>query len=388
MKKVMTGTETAAIAAQYARVQVVSAYPITPQTMIVEKLSEIIGSGELKARYINVESEHSAMAACIGASAAGARVYTATSSQGLALMHEVLHYAAGARLPVVMANANRGLTPPWNMYCDHGDALAQRDTGWLQYFCADCQDVFDATLIAYRVAEQALLPVMLNLDAFYLTHTSEVVELPEQESADRYLPPYVNPHTLDLDNPFTFGNVCGQEYYTSFKFNLQRETLDAAERWQEASKEFEAIFGRPRPVIEAHRTQDAELVFCSLGTASGTLEAAADLLRIKGVKAGSLRIALMRPLPVERIIPALKGVNELIVLDRDISLGSEGILAHELKAALYGRGADIKISGLIGGIGGQDIRSDDFTAQVLEYKKTNQWPGRRLGQSTWTGVLP
>src|SRR5208283_1612410 len=172
MKKVMMGTEAAALGAKLARVQVVPAYPITPQTVVVENLADIIGRGELKAKYMPVESEHSAMASCIGASLTGARAFTATSSHGLAYMHEMLHYAAGARVPVVMVNCNRAVGPPWNLYCDHTDSLAQRDTGWIQYYCADVQDLLDATLIAYKVAEKVMLPVMINQDGFYLTHTS------------------------------------------------------------------------------------------------------------------------------------------------------------------------------------------------------------------------
>ena len=193
MKKVMMGTEAATMAAKLARVQVVSAYPITPQTVIVESLADIIGRGELKAKYLPVESEHTAMSSCMGASLAGARTFTATSSQGLAYMHEMLHFTAGERVPVVMVNCNRAMAPPWNLYCDHTDSLSQRDTGWIQYYCADAQDVLDAILIAYAVAEQALLPVMINLDAFYLTHTSEPLDVPDQAAVDLFLPPIRRP---------------------------------------------------------------------------------------------------------------------------------------------------------------------------------------------------
>ena len=189
MKTVMMGTEAAAMAVKLARVEVVSAYPITPQTIIVESLADIIGRGELKAKYLPVESEHTAMSSCMGASMVGARVFTATSSQGLAYMHEMLHFTAGERVPIVMVNCNRAMAPPWNLYCDHTDSLSQRDTGWIQYYCADAQDVLDAILIAYAVAEQTLLPVMINLDAFYLTHTSEPLDVPDQAAVDLFLPP-------------------------------------------------------------------------------------------------------------------------------------------------------------------------------------------------------
>jgi len=209
MKQLMMGTEAAALAVRLAKAQFVSAYPITPQTNLVEELSNVIGRGEIKAKYLTVESEHSAMASCIGASLVGARTFTATSSQGLAYMHEVLHYAAGMRLPIVMVNANRALAPPWNLYCDHTDSLSQRDTGWMQYYCSDVQDVIDSVLIAYRVAEQVLLPVMINMDAFYLTHTSEPIEIPDQAEVDRFLPPF-NP-TSKLWQCLWFGPLHGNQ---------------------------------------------------------------------------------------------------------------------------------------------------------------------------------
>src|SRR5512136_644672 len=244
MKKIVMGNEAAALAAKLARVQMVSAYPITPQTVIVENLADIIGRGELKAKYMPVESEHSAMASCIGASMVGARAFTASSSQGLAYMHEMLHYAAGARVPVVMVNCNRALTPPWNLYCDHTDSLAQRDTGWVQYYCADVQDVLDAILIAYGVAEQALLPIMINMDAFYLTHTSEVLDVPDQEKVDIFLPPYQPSGKLNVDDPKTFGNVCGADLFTSIRYKRHCDTLSLEKLWDRTAAEFSDHFDR------------------------------------------------------------------------------------------------------------------------------------------------
>jgi pyruvate/2-oxoacid:ferredoxin oxidoreductase alpha subunit len=386
MKKLMMGTEAAAAAAVLARVQVVSAYPITPQTVIVETLAEVIGRGELEARYLNVESEHSAMASCIGASAAGARVFTATSSQGLALMHEMLHYAAGARTPVVMANANRALTPPWNLYCDHTDSLAQRDTGWLQYYCQDAQDVLDAVLIAYKVAESVLLPVMVNLDAFYLTHTTEAVEVPDQSEVDAFLPPYAPIYKLDVDNPRTFGNVCGADLYTPIKYRRQKETLQAAGAWQEAAEDFAIRFGRKRPALESYHLEDADIALVVMGTAFGAVRLAVDSLRENGVKAGALRVALFRPFPCEDICKALAGLKRVLVLDRDISLGAEGVLAQEIKAALYQNRARAKVDGLIIGIGGRDITPEkvaELTRQALKGRIRADSAGRSL----WVEVM-
>lgn len=386
MKKLMMGSEAAAAAAVLARVQVVSAYPITPQTVIVETLAEVIGRGELKARYLNVESEHSAMAACIGASAAGARVFTATSSQGLALMHEVLHYAAGARTPVVMANANRALTPPWNLYCDHTDSLAQRDTGWLQYYCQDAQDVLDAVLIAYRVAESALLPVMVNLDAFYLTHTSEAVELPDQAAVDAFLPPYAPSHKLDVDNPRTFGNVCGADLYTPIKFRRQRETLAAAQAWRAAADEFAAGFGRLRPAVEGHRLEEADVALVVMGTAFGAARLAVDELRAAGIKAGALRVGLFRPFPCDDICAALAGVKRVLVLDRDVSLGAEGVLAQEVKAALYQQPGRARIEGLIIGVGGRDVTPDKL-AELARQALKGRIRADLAGRTQWVEVM-
>lgn len=386
MKHVMMGTEAAALAAKLARVQVVAAYPITPQTAIVEELADIIGRGELRAKYINIESEHSAMASCIGAAAAGARTFTATSSQGLALMHEVLHYASGGRLPIVMVNANRALAPPWNLYCDHTDSLSQRDTGWIQYYCADVQDVMDAILIAYRVAEKVFLPVMVNLDAFYLTHTSEPVEVPEQASVDRFIPYFLPKDRLDVDNPKTIGNVCGADFYTSLKYKRQKKMLTVGQQWNEAAAVFENVFGRSRCVTESYRTEDAVLVIICIGTAAGAIRLAADRLREQGIAAGSLRLAMVRPFPAADIQAALTNARHVMVIDRDVSFGAEGIVAQEVKAALFGRSREMKFHGFVAGIGGNDI-SPDSVVQLALQALTGNGAAVQAGNSFWGEVL-
>ena len=387
MKKVMMGTEAAALAAKLARVQVVSAYPITPQTVIVEELADIIGRGELAAKYINVESEHSAMASCIGASASGARTFTATSSQGLALMHEVLHYAANGRFPIVMANANRALTPPWNLYCDHTDSLSQRDTGWIQYYCSDVQDVLDAILIAYRVAEIVSLPVMINLDAFYLTHTSELLDVPEQDAVDRFLPPFRPVFKLDTDDPKTFGNVCGSDLYTSIKFKHQQDTLAATAVWNKMADAFADQFGRRHPAVAPYRTEDAELVIIGIGTATGAIRLAVDRLREEGIAAGSLGLSMVRPFPYADVLSALENTRHVMVVDRDVSFGAEGILAQEVKAGLFDRGTDCRFHGFIAGIGGNDISSDGII-QLARQALTGKEETSKTGNSFWTEVLP
>jgi pyruvate/2-oxoacid:ferredoxin oxidoreductase alpha subunit len=387
MKKVMTGNEAAAVAAKLARIQVVSAYPITPQTVIVESLSEMIGRNELKARYMPVESEHSAMASVIGASMTGARVFTASSSHGLVYMHEMLHYAAGARVPVVMVNCNRALGPPWNLYCDHTDSLAQRDTGWSQYYCADVQDVLDAILIAYYVAEQAFLPVMISMDAFYLTHTSEIADVPDQEAVDIFLPPFKPSDKLDVNDPKTFGNVCGANLFASIKYGRHRDTLSLEEVWDRASTRFCDHFNRPHPAVEAYKTEDAYVCVVATGSAGGAIRLAVDRLRQEGVRAGGLRLAMVRPFPRRAFEKAIPTARHMIVIDRDVSFGAEGILAQELKAFLFDHHRDVKLTGFVAGVGGNDI-STDTVVGLVQQAILGVGTAVEAGTTLWTDVLP
>jgi pyruvate/2-oxoacid:ferredoxin oxidoreductase alpha subunit len=387
MKQVMMGTEAAALAAKLAKIQVVSAYPITPQTVIVENLADIIGRGELEARYIPVESEHTAMASCVGASMAGARSFTASSSQGLAYMHEMLHYAAGARVPVVMVNCNRALTPPWNLYCDHTDSLAQRDTGWVQYYCANAQDVLDAILIAYAVAEQALLPVMINVDAFFLTHTSEILDVPDQSAVDDFLPPFRPENRLDVNDPKTFGNVCGADLFTSIKFKRHCDTLSLEKLWDKTAGEFQNRFNRSHTAVEAYRTEDADVCILGLGTVTETVRLAVDRLREKGIKAGGVRLAIFRPFPKEGFQKAVANAKHVIVIDRDISFGAEGIVAQEIKAGLFDRHEYVKLTGFVAGVGGNDITVEKILALVLQ-GISGSGDAVSDGNSLWAAVLP
>ena len=387
MKEVMMGTEAAARAAKLARVQVVSAYPITPQTVIVENLADIIGRGELKANYMPVESEHSALASCIGASMAGARAFTATSSHGLVYMHEMLHYAAGARVPVVMVNCNRALGPPWNLYCDHTDSLSQRDTGWIQYYCADAQDVLDAILIAYGVAEQALLPVMINVDAFYLTHTSEVLDVPDQDKVDTFLPPYQPPSKLDVDDPKTFGNVCGADLFTSIKYKRHCDTLSLEKLWDRTAAEFYGHFNRMHPTVETYRTDDADMCIIGIGTGTGAMRLAVDGLREEGLKIGCLRLSMIRPFPLEGFKRATANAKQVIVIDRDVSFGAEGIVAQEVKAGLFEHHADVTLTGFIAGVGGNDLSVETIVPLVRQAISGNG-TAVEAGTTFWSGVLP
>lgn len=387
MKKVMMGTEAATMAVKLARVQVVSAYPITPQTVIVESLADIIGRGELKAKYMPVESEHTAMSSCMGASMVGARAFTATSSQGLAYMHEMLHYTAGERVPVVMVNCNRALGAPWNLYCDHTDSLSQRDTGWIQYYCADAQDVLDSILIAYAVAEQALLPVMINLDAFYLTHTSELLDVPDQETVDLFLPPYRALSKLDTDDPKTFSIVCGADLFSSIKYKRQRDTLAVARLWDQVAERYNSHFNRLHPTVEAYRMEDADLCIVGIGTAIGTIRLVVDRLREEGLKAGSLRLAMIRPFPLEGLQRATAKAKHVIVIDRDVSFGAEGIVAQEVKAGLFEHRGDLKVTGFVAGVGGNDVTVDTIIP-LIQQAISGDGDAVEAGMSLWAEVLP
>jgi pyruvate ferredoxin oxidoreductase alpha subunit len=361
MKEVMMGDIAVARGVKLARVEVIAAYPITPQTIIVEELSEICGRGELKARFIKVESEHSALACCMGASMAGARTFTASASQGLLLMHEMLHWSAGARTPIVMANVNRAIAPPWNLWSDQTDSLSQRDTSWIQLYCENNQEVIDTMIQAYRIAETVYLPVMVVLDAFILSHTSEVVDVPEQEDVDRYLPPFKAALTLDTDDPRAFGSISGPMEYQKLKMARHEDMMGAVEVARRADDEFGEIFGRKYGIAEPYRCEDAELILLTSGALGGTAKIAVDALRDSGAAVGALRVRLFRPFPADEIADAIGGAPKVAVIDRNLSVGAGGIFAQELKAALYDRERRPVVCGFTGGYGG-----GDFTPEVVE----------------------
>ncbi|MBI2267182.1 MAG: pyruvate ferredoxin oxidoreductase, partial [Armatimonadetes bacterium] len=308
---VMEGSHAASYAAKLARVQVISAYPITPQTGVVEKLSEMCASGELPARFIKVESEHSAMAACVGAQAAGARTFTATSSQGLALMHEMLHWAAGGRLPVVLLNVNRSMGPPWTIYCDQNDSLSQRDTGWLQIYCESNQEVLDSVLHAFRVGEQTLMPCMVNLDAFFLSHTTEPVAVPSQALVDEYLPPYDPPYKLDPSEPHTFGGLARPDTYMELRYKMHLAQEEAKGLFKKADEEYGKLFGRTYGgLVDTYRMDGAEVALVTAGTAASTSRIVVDDYRARGIKLGLIRIRVFRPFPAEDLLDLIRPLKK------------------------------------------------------------------------------
>ena len=354
-RMLLTGNHAVAWGARLARPKVVPVYPITPQTPVLELLTEFHAAGEFDAEMLTPESEHSVMAACIPASLAGVRVFTATASQGLMLMHELLHYASGARAPIVMANVNRTIASPWGFWPDQTDSLAQRDTGWIQFYVESAQEALDSVIQAFRIAERVLLPVMVNLDAFYVSHALEPVELPTQEAVDAYLPPYAPEHFLDPARGESWGNVVSQELYCRHRRDIGEAMDRVPAIAAQADQEWQRRTGRGWGVMERYRCEGADLVITSLGSMCGTAREAVDVLRAAGHAVGLLKLRLFRPLPLAALRAALAGVHDVLVLDRNFSPGAGGVLHQELRAALYGMQAAPRIHGLLAGVGGVNV---------------------------------
>lgn len=355
MKKVLMGNHAATLGATLARAQVVAAYPITPATQVVELIAEMSAKGEYKGQFLRVESEHSAMAALLGAATAGARCFTATSSQGLAYMHEMLHWVSGARLPVVMVDVNRALASPWNLWTDQTDSLSQRDTGWLQFYCATNQEVLDTVLQAYRVAERVSLPAMVILDGFTLSHVYEPVEVPTQAQADEYLPPWTPERRLDPARPAGFGALEGPKEYLRLRRRLALDMERAEDEVDRAGSQFGRLFGRDYSCVETYRCTDADTLLLTSGAVGSTAKQAVDELRDEGFKAGVVRVRLFRPFPAKSLRRILRRSQRVAVVDRNFSQGQQGIFCEELKAALYGLEERPEIYGYVAGLGGGDI---------------------------------
>jgi pyruvate ferredoxin oxidoreductase alpha subunit len=350
-------------AAKLANADVIAAYPITPQTHIVEHLAELVANGELDAEYIPVESEHSVMSACLGASAVGARTFTATAGQGLELMHEVLYVASSMRLPVVMAVANRALSAPLSVWGDQSDVMAVRDTGWIQLFVENGQEAVDNVLCAFRIGEdpRVLLPVMIHLDGFYLSHVVEPVLFPEQSQVDRFLPLFKHPMPLHPDRPVTMGAFAPPFIYSEAK-KAQEVNLEAAkEVILECWGEFGNLFGRYYSPVEHYHSEDAKVLLLTLGSFSETAMTAVDKMRGEGRVVGVVRLRLWRPFPFAEIRQAVRNAEVLIVLDKAISFGGPGgPVCSEVRSALYGEDKKPKVIGFVGGLGGRDITPAGF----------------------------
>ena len=351
----LTGNQAVAWGARLSRPKVVPVYPITPQTPVLEQLTEFQAEGSFDAEIITPESEHSVMSACIPASLVGMRVFTATASQGLLLMHELLHYASGARAPIVMANVNRTVASPWAFWPDQTDSLAQRDTGWIQYYVESAQEALDTVIQAYRVAEQVLVPAMVNLDAFYVSHAMEPVQIPSQEVVDAYLPAFDPPHKLDTDKVESWGNVISQEMFFRHRQDLGEAMARVPTLTAQADHEWAQLTGRSYGVIERYRCDGARTVIVTMGSMCGTARDAVDMLREAGQDVGLVKVRLFRPLPAAALREALVGVEDAVVLDRNYSPGHGGVLHQELRAALYGGNVTPRIHGLLAGVGGVNV---------------------------------
>jgi pyruvate ferredoxin oxidoreductase alpha subunit len=359
----MSGSEAIAKAVVQSNVDFASAYPITPQTIIVERLSDLVASGETKTTFINVESEHSALSACVGASLAGGRVFTATSSQGLALMHEVLYLTSGLRCPIVMAVANRALSAPINIHGDHSDMMGSRDSGWIQLYVENAQEGYDWCIQAYKVAEddRVSLPFTVNMDGYVVTHSVEPIALIDDTAVANFLPSRQSRFKIDVNNPITFGTLTLPDYYFEFKKQQDDAMRHVPEVFSEVTKSFGDLSGRHYRDVVPFEIEDARVAIVSLGSASGTVRWVAKALRRRGLPVGALKIALYRPFPHERVGNLLENVDVVIVLERALSLGSyTGPLGSDVICSLYNRSGQPRILDIVTGLGGRDLSPESI----------------------------
>ncbi len=362
--KFICGDDAVAEGARLSRPHVISAYPITPQTIVVERLSEFVEDGSLKSDFMHVESEHSAMSCAIGISAVGARAFTATSSQGLLYMAEALPYASGQRLPIVMMNANRSIATPWSIFGDHMDSMFLLNSGWIQIYVEDAQEALDMTIQAYRIAEtkEVMTPVMVNVDGFVLTHTYEMVEIPQQEKVDEFLPPISMPdNSMSLENPKSLCISAGKD--TNMEFNMKRhfEMVESEAHIEKIDKEFGDAFGRYyHGMMETVYMEDAEAALITTGSVTGTARVVLEKMRKEGKKVGLIKLRVLRPFPTDKMVDALKNVKAFGVLDKNISFGYEGSIFTNVNSSIIEMGNIPKAINFIGGIGGRDITHEDI----------------------------
>lgn len=359
-------------AVKLARAEVVAAYPITPQTHIVEELAQMVADGDLDAEFIMVESEHSAMSACCGSAAVGARTFTATASQGLALMHEILFIASGLRLPMVMVVANRALSAPLSIWGDHSDVMAERDIGWIQVFAETGQEAFDLTVQAFKIAEdpRVLTPMIVNIDGFTLSHVVEPIEIEGQEDVDSFLPPFEAEVRLDPDHPTTVGPVGFPELYTEIKKQQNEALLGSYPVILEVWEQFEEKFGRAYHPVEMYRADDAETLIYMAGAMAGTARVAIDGMRDEGKRVGLIRTRLWRPYPFEELRKAVSGAKVVAVIDRALSFGGPGgPFCSELRSALFPLEEKPVVASYIAGLGGRDITIENFREIVEDAER-------------------
>ena len=380
----LTGNYAVAHAVRLARVQVVSAYPITPQTTIVEKISEMIEKGEMNARIVRVESEHSALATVFGAASAGARAFTATSSHGLLYMHEVVWWAAGARVPLVMAVVTRAIGPPWNIHVDHQDILDQRDSGWIISVAQENQEVLDLTIQAFRISEdpRVYLPMIVGLDGFILSHTRAPVDVPEQELVDEFLPPRRQPYVISPESNLVMGNIAPDDVHYLMRYSMA-EAMEAAKRViDEADREWGRLTGRRYGgLTECYRCEDADYIAVLAGSWAGDAKRAADMLREEGIRFGVLRLRFIRPWPQERIAEAVEDKRGVIVFDRAVSMGAYWPLFSDVASTMYG--SRISLEGVIAGLAGVDVKAGDFAYVMRRFAEEVEEKGFLYKPREW-----
>ena len=384
--ELMSANYAAARAIVSARVGVVAAYPITPATTIPEQVALLSEDGIYKGEFIRVESEHSAMFACIGASSTGVRAFTATSSNGLLLMHEALHWAAAARLPIVLANINRSVSPSWNIHVTHDDSYSQRDTGWIQFYSASVDELYHTIIQSFKLAEdeRVLMPVMVNADGFVLSHTLSTFDYLEPEEVDKFLPPYNPPHwVMDPSNPVSHGNIVFPEYYQEFRYAMHEGELNAYRVYEEVERDYKRIFGKYfGGPIDCYKCDDADVVFTSLGTVGSEAKDAIDQLRAEGYKVGNARIRMYRPFPVARVRELAKRAKAFACFDRGLSYGFGGPSVNDLRASLYATKYRPLVKSYLGGFGGRDITVTDIKEIILDTCKAVE-KGELGAEETW-----
>lgn len=395
MIKVISGNEAAAYGVLLAQPAVMTAYPITPASRISEQISEFYAQGLLKGKFVNVESEMTSLSIVTGASQTGVRVFTATAAQGLAWMHEGLHWASGSRLPIVLVDVNRPLAAPWNLTCGQIDTLSQRDTTWMQLYCESNQEVIDTVLQGYRIAEAMYLPLMICLDGVYLSYIAETVDIPTQELVAKYLPPYdpsgrarLGQQVLSRHRPKGApGAPMGRGMMASWtgnRYDLHKLALKCLDMAVKADEEFKAIFGRSYPLVEEYRCEDAETVLVTVGSTAGTTRQVIDDLKARGHQVGLVKIKMFRPFPLAMVRKALGGRKKILVIERDISAGQCGIFYQEIKWALYNNtsGRNTPIYGFVGGLGGEDI-TPELIEKAIMYTIENDPPQQ---EAIWLGL--
>jgi pyruvate ferredoxin oxidoreductase alpha subunit len=370
--KVMSSNQAIAEAVKLVKPKVIPVYPITPQTTISEYLAKYVADGDIDAEYIRVESEHSAISACLGASGTGVRVFTATSSQGLALMHEIIFAAAGLRAPIVMADANRALSAPLSIWNDQQDSISERDSGWMQIYAENGQEALDSVLMSYKVSEnkEILLPTMVCVDGFILTHTVDPVDVPEEEEVDKFLPDYNPEHAyLDPKRPMSIGTFTDPDYYMEARHDMEVAMEKAKTVISDVSQEFAATFGRKYDFIEKYRSEDADTIIIAMGSICSTIKDVIDELREEGEKVGLVRVRVFRPFPAEEIYDAIKGASNVGVIDKNFSFSIGGVLHNNIKSMM-----DVNAAGFIIGLGGRDIKPSHIKEVVEKTKNPSNKP--------------